>query len=389
MTNPSAEPIPSLPAEPSLAQLIPMYQAMQAALAHPPSPQLIAVVKDTLERTTDPLMIGFLNLLITGDTAHRDLAAQIFRQLEVKIVEARQKQTRAAAEQAGALVEASPLVTTLVKTLDSPTVGNDAIDPIYMPSHDELMAAWARQSADQRQGERYSAEADDTAHYEDRGEPAVLEEPAANVVTLQSRREPILAPYETPEGEHYTLRYTGPDGKVTKEEKYSILTVNTQFPAPPETILHQIRGVIIGIGGQSTIEHGFGYVLPLEGMELMPSDKSLHIPLRLEYPTAMPIYDDHNAANVAGLKEFMALHEALRKGYTVCMDLYVKVNAHPSRGNSLSLTMQREKLVLRRQVTEQGYGSDGAMFSSLDLEDLHLALKKLELVGIFATHETR
>lgn len=329
--------------QPSLAKLVTMYQAMQTVLSHPPSEELTKIVTSTLERTTDPLMISFLNLLITGDQTHRDMAARIYQGLEERIVKARQQHVQASVD--AALAVPVPTVAAEVTTLPSPTEERDIISA-----------------------------------------SAVLQPQGLAASPTPVPAVPVIVPWDIPDTEHYELRYSDAQGAVTKTETYSIVTETLALPDSPLDLFHQIKGVIIGIQGQTSIEHGFGFVLPLDGIDFQPADKSVHIPMRLEYPSAMPVYDDHNVTNVPGLKEFLALHGCMAAGYTVCLDLYVKVNAHPDRGHSLSLTLRREKLLLRRAIVENGhYGQDGAMFSSQDLEDLHSATKKLAFVGLLAS----
>lgn len=329
-----------------LAKLIPTYQAMQAVLAYPPSAELTRLVEETLSRTTDPMMRGFLNLLITGQQEHRDLAAQIFHQLEVKLAAARQAELAKAAKQAEALVVTLP--------------------EEEIPDAAPLSVAPSRAAVETTEIE-----------------PA----PSAIDLAVVAANEPAYVPWCIEGGEHYQIEYSKEDKVVTHTERFSIITANTEFADRPDLILKHIRAVIIGVKGQSSIENGFGFVLPLSGVTLQGPDATAHIPLRLEYPTAIPQYDHDHAAGVAGLKEFLAIHEVLRRGYTFCLDLYVKVNANPNNGHSLSLTVRQEKLLLRRQMHEAGYGSDGAMFSSTDLADLNLAAGKMALVGILADHE--
>lgn len=347
--------------DPSLAHLVTMYQAMQAALAYPPSEELKRVVSASLAKATDPLFKSFLNLLVTNDQTHRDLARQIYVQLEVQIAQKRQEQLQLADDHAKALVASSGVVESTVATLPPPTEAPPAASS-FEPDFLNLLESAGQEN-----------------------------DVPSNVIDLPTRA-PTHVPYDSGSAtaEHYVMRYSEDPARpteITREDRYEIITDLTRFEEAPHLFLSGLMGVIVGIRGQTSIEHGFGFVLPLDRTPLQSPDKSLHLPMRLEYPLSMPTYDDHNATNVPGLKEFLALHECMQRGYTVLLDMYVKVNAHPDAGHSLSLTLRQEKLVLRRTVKEDksGYGPDGAVFSSNDFEDLHLATKRLALVGLLAS----
>jgi hypothetical protein len=333
MTTPTA---PNTP-DPSLAARLNMMQAMQSLLAMPPSADLKALVEVRLKETTDPVYKGFLNLLVTDNQAHRDLAAQIFHGLEAELTSQRGEEVAEAAQKADELIEASRV-----------------------------------------------------------SQPAIaVEEPANDVPAAPE--PPVLSGADIPMTMHwlshksdeevYDLKYSDANNNVTKIERYGILTSYTRFAQPAEQELKSIRAVIIGVAGQTSIAHGFGFVLPIAD-NLAPSfkDGRVYLPMRLEYPTAIPLYDDHNATQVPGLKDFLAIHDVMSRGYTFLLDLHVRSSRPTNDEHGLLLSCNRNMPIVRRawNEKERHYEADGAVFHANDLEDLRFATRSLTLIGVLA-----
>lgn len=300
-----------------------IVRTCKAILESAPSPELTAYIKSELGKATDPRFKGFLNLLITDNTANRQAALEAFRIIE------RDMQETAAREERPSTAAA----------------------PFGMPLIDNTIDELPPQSA----------------------APATRTADIIDLTSVARTREvkfiPVHFATDDPEAEDMDIPATAdPNGP---RKKFTILGNET----PAELLATQrptsVAGLLMGVRGQKKVRHGFGIYLPLNSGQITLTDQPTRVRIAVGLPGAVHLYDDHTGPRLPGMSQFFAMVESMRDGYRFLVDLEII----PVNGRYL-LSMKPQPFIDR--VDPEG---KPAMVNTVHLPKLHFAAEHLDFIG--------